>query len=264
MANTGPLTAAAAYSNKQPKVTTQTTSGGSAPWETVGTAAQWIPGQTSTSGGIWNGTDFGFTGYRPVTGVDYNGNRYPGYQKGDTNFVAFDPSNPNVGYLEHRSGYTGNATYDPERNRYYTDYGALVREDDHIYTPGSILSPNGMYEDLGNGFVSANHGTMMGPNLTMAVRGDTDGYRPGQSLDLGLNFGGYSGGASGGTSGTSTGTTAETPSLEDVIAAFDPENSRDSSYQAYYDDLLNLLLNDTTRDLQRDRYNEEQTGSRGW
>ncbi len=95
------------------------------------------------------------SGYKTVTNYTYDkfGNpiAFSGLEKVGTNYDAAS------GYLEHASGYTGQAY--KVGNRYYTPYGALIREDNHFYPEGAVISANGMYYDTGGGWQYSGYGT---------------------------------------------------------------------------------------------------------
>ena len=55
------------------------------------------------------------------------------------------------GNTGHPSEYDG-AIVEGKDGKSYTTYGALLREDGFYYPSGAIISPNGMYYDIGNGW----------------------------------------------------------------------------------------------------------------
>ncbi len=60
------------------------------------------------------------------------------------------------GYIQHASGYAGAAYRNPNGD-YYTEYGALLRDDGFFYPKGAKISPNGMYYDDGSGWKFAKY-----------------------------------------------------------------------------------------------------------
>lgn len=93
---------------------------------------------------------------------------------------ATSVGNRQAGYVEHVSGYTGQG-YRDEKGRYYTDYGALLREDGFFYPTGAIVSPNGMYYDDGNGWQYANHAKTSDGRYVASATAST-GVAPGTTI----------------------------------------------------------------------------------
>lgn len=185
-----------------------------------------------------------------VTNYDSKGNAYNGVLPGVTDY------NADTGYLRHKSGYEGQATY--RNGNYYTDYGALIREDGHFYQPGAILSQNGMYQDTGNGFEFSKYAVQSLPGQwTQYIPDYLNSYVPGQKIEGfdGQSIGGGSGnvafsggyygdggntGNGAGNAGGSTGNT--TPSVEDILA----------------------ILNETSNNLRLQEWYEQQLADRGY
>ncbi len=177
------------------------------------------------------------TGYKPVTNYTYggDGNAIPhyGYQKVGTSY------NPSTGYLEHASGYKGQA-YQGADGRYYTPYGALIREDSYLYPDGARISPNGMYYDAGNGWQLAKYGTegVLGVGgWSHLTPSDYYGAAPGTQVGVFAMDGGggaYGGGSvsAGGAGGSGAGTT---PTVDEIQEALDNISLIDYAYNNLYD-----------------------------
>ncbi len=84
------------------------------------------------------------------------------------------------GYIQHASGYTG-AAYRGENGDYYTDYGALLRDDGFFYPKGARISPNGMYYDDGAGWKFAKYAS------AKSADGSFSGYVPSSITGLAPN-----------------------------------------------------------------------------
>jgi len=126
------------------------------PGQSSGNSSGFRVGGSNTLTSSSGNTETQTTGYRPVTNYTYNAdgtrNEHHGYEKVGT---SYDPS---TGYLEHASGYKGQA-YVGNDGRYYTPEGSLIREDSFLYPEGAKISKNGMYYDTGNGWQYAGYGT---------------------------------------------------------------------------------------------------------
>lgn len=101
---------------------------------------------------------------------------------GQTKGIFSSAAGRQYGDIQHASGYSGKG-YKDARGRYYTDYGALLRDDGFFYQPGAKISPNGMYEDTGGGMTFAKYGAHYpdGTNRSK-VYVPSDRYGPGEVL----------------------------------------------------------------------------------
>lgn len=148
---------------------------------------QRAPRQYSSSGGYYT-TPNGRTGstFTPTGGV-IRDTPNPRIEDSTGHFPTARSRQP--GQLDHVSGYTGNAYMDA-KGRYYTDYGALLREDGYFYPTGARVSENGMYYDTGNGWQFAGHGASVGGQGNNAFVSNRYAGAPGQRVDLDFQRGG--------------------------------------------------------------------------
>lgn len=116
----------------------------------------------------------------------------------ETNGIFAKAKGREYGQLHHVSGYNGMGYRDAKGN-YYTEDGALLREDAHFYEPGAKISPNGMYQDRGNGWERANYGMHIqfdpktGTSSAFYVPSDSYGHYPGQRTVFSSGGDGYRG-----------------------------------------------------------------------
>ena len=139
---------------------------------------------------------------------------------GPTTQAAYDKSQTTsqtkASTSTHKSGYSGPTVQ--KDGRTYTDYGALVRDDGFFYSPGARISPNGMYQDTGNGWEFAKQALAFGPNNQ--IYGYTPSSQTGKAP--GSNVLGAGETWSRGTPATAPATTAPTETPVDITPDVSP------------------------------------------
>lgn len=138
------------------------------------------PAQTGAQTGATYGANVTTPSGRNATTFNASGS-VPG-GSGATSGIFASAAGKQYGDLQHVSGYSGKG-YKDAKGDYYTDNGAYLRTDGYFYAPGAKISPNGMYQDRGNGWEYAKYAAHFpdGTNRSK-VYVPSDRYGPGEVL----------------------------------------------------------------------------------